>query len=150
MKESNPYEMSTDQSRFDVDQIHRFLASCSWAANIPRRVVEQSIKHSLCFGAFRGGEQVGFARAVTDYATFAYIADVFVAAGHRRRGVAKQLIRAMLDHPDLQGLRRIMLATEDAHGLYTRFGFKPLAHPEQYLTLHFPNVYRSDDKGPTQ
>ncbi|MBE0544381.1 MAG: GNAT family N-acetyltransferase [Verrucomicrobia bacterium] len=150
MKESNPYEISTDRRRFDVDQIHRFLSSCYWAANIPRCVVEQSIKHSLCFGAFCGGQQIGFARAITDYATFAYIADVFVVTEHRGRGVAKQLIRATLDHPDLQGLRRFLLATEDAHGLYARFGFKPLSHPEHYLSLHFPDVYRSADAGADQ
>ncbi|MCW5553743.1 MAG: GNAT family N-acetyltransferase [Verrucomicrobiae bacterium] len=150
MKASNPYEISTDRSRFDVDQIHRFLSSCYWATNIPRRVVERSIEHSLCFGAFCGGQQIGFARAITDYATFAYLADVFVVTEHRGRGVAQQLIRAILDHPDLQGLRRILLATEDAHGLYARFGFQPLSHPEHFLTLHFPDVYRSADAGPAQ
>jgi GNAT superfamily N-acetyltransferase len=147
MQASDPYEISTDRNRLDVEQIHRFLSSCYWAANIPRRVVERSIEHSLCFGAFCGNQQVGFARAITDHATFAYIADVFVIPEHRGRGVAKLLIRAIIEHPELQGLRRFLLATSDAHGLYARFGFQPLSHPEHYLTLHNPAVYTPDKTG---
>jgi GNAT superfamily N-acetyltransferase len=135
------YDISTSIDRFDIDLIHDFLRSCYWAKDIPRSVVEQSIKHSLCFGAFCGEQQVGFVRVITDRATFAYVADLFVIPAHRRRGVSKLLLRAILDHPQLQGLRRFLLATKDAHGLYRQFGFESLSHPEHYMTLHNPNVY---------
>jgi GNAT superfamily N-acetyltransferase len=135
------YEISTDTARFDVDLIHDFLRNSYWARNIPRTVVEKCIRGSLCFGAFAGGQQVGFARAITDRVTFAYLADVFVLPAHRGRGVARLLMRSILDHPDLQGLRRWLLATRDAHGLYARFGFQPLKEVENYMTLHNPDVY---------
>src|SRR5947209_7412157 len=132
------YEISSDPSRLDVDMIHAFLCNSYWARNIPRAVVEKSIRNSLCFGAFTGGRQVGFARAITDRAVFAYLADVFVLPEHRGRGVGRLLIQAILDHPDLQGLRRFLLATKDAHGLYARFGFEPLQESKNYLTIHNP------------
>jgi GNAT superfamily N-acetyltransferase len=135
------YEILTDPSRFDLDLIYDFLRSSYWARNIPRGVVEKCIQNSLCFGAFSEGQQVGFARAITDRATFAYLADVFVIPSHRGRDVAKLLIRAILDHPDLQGLRRFLLATQDAHGLYAKFGFQPLSHPEYFMSIHNPNIY---------
>ena len=137
------YEIVTERNRLDIAMIHGFLQSSYWAKNVPRSVVERSIEGSLCFGVFRGGQQVGFARVVTDFATMAYLADVFVVPEHRGRGISKMLIRAILDHPRLQGLRRFLLATQDAHGLYAQFGFKPLANPEHFMTLHNPNVYRS-------
>lgn len=136
------YLISTSKRRLDVTMIHRFLRSAYWAKDIPRKVVEQSIKHSFCFGAFCGGRQIGFGRVVTDFATFAYIADVFVLPEHRGRGVAKQILRAILGHPKLHGLRRFLLATADAHKLYAQFGFQPLAHPNHYLTIHQPDIYR--------
>lgn len=136
-----PYEITTDASRLDVDLIHRFLAGSYWAQNIPREVVERSIRHSLCFAAFCDCQQVGFARVVTDFATIAYIADVFVVPEHRNRGVAKRLMRAILAHPELQGLRRLLLATRDAHELYAQFGFKSLAHPEHFMSVHRPEAY---------
>jgi len=142
MQTSNPYEISTDKSRLNVDLIFDFLCSSYWARNIPRNVVEKFIQHSLCFGAFCDGQQIGFGRVVTDFTTFAYIADVFVVSEHRGRGVSKLLLRAMLEHPELQGLRRILLATQDAHGLYAQFGFQPLANAEHYMTIHNPDVYR--------
>jgi len=104
--------------------------------------VERSIEHSLCFGAFHGRRQAGFARVITDFATIAYIADVFVVPEHRGRGVSKLLLRAILAHPDLRRLRRLLLATRDAHGLYAQFGFKPLAHPEHFMTIHNPDIHR--------
>ena len=137
------YEISTERSRLDVSMIHGFLQASYWARNVPRSVVERSIEGSLCFGAFRGSQQVGFARVVTDFATMAYLADVFIVPEHRGRGISKMLMRAILDHPRLQGLRRFLLATQDAHGLYAQFGFKPLANPEHFMTLHNPTVYRS-------
>ena len=135
------YEISTDHARLDIDLIHNFLRSSYWARNIPRAVVEKSIHNSLCFGAYADGCQVGFARAITDRAVFAYLADVFVLTEHRGRGVGRLLIQAILDHPDLQGLRRLMLATKDAQGLYAKFGFEPLLETRNYMTIHNPNVY---------
>ena len=135
------YEISTEADRLDIDLIHQFLGSSYWAKNIPLRVVEESIKHSLCFGVYCAGNQVGFGRVISDYATFAYLADVFVVPHHRGRGLSKRLVRAMLDHPNLQGLRRILLATQDAHGLYAQFGFQPLTHPENVMTIANLNVY---------
>src|SRR4051794_16090263 len=121
------YEISTDANRFDIDLIHNFLRSSYWARNIPRAIVEKCIRNSLCFGAFGGQAQVAFARVITDRATFAYLADVFVVPECRGRGISRLLIRAILGHSDLQGLRRILLATQDAHGLYAKFGFQPLS-----------------------
>ncbi len=142
MQAPRHYEISTDRSRLDVALIHDFLRSSYWAQGIPRAVVERSIQHSLCFGAFLGGRQVGFARVISDFASIAYVADVFVVPEHRGRGISKLLMRAIIEHPDLHGLRRILLATRDAHGLYAQFGFEPLAHPEHFMTLHRPDVYR--------
>jgi GNAT superfamily N-acetyltransferase len=138
------YQISTDKRRFNVALIHDFLRSSYWAKDIPRSVVARSIRHSLCFGVFCRGKQVGFAKVITDRATFAYLADVFVVQEHRGRGVGKMLISRILAHRELQGLRRIMLATADAHGLYTPFGFKPLVHTEQYMTIAFPGVYQKN------
>ncbi|MGZ4811050.1 MAG: GNAT family N-acetyltransferase [Thermoanaerobaculia bacterium] len=130
------YTITTDKSMLDIDLIHRFLASESyWAKNRPRDVVERSIENSLCFAAFDGGEQVGFARVITDYATFAYVADVFVVVTHRGRGVSKELMRAMREHPQLQRLRRWHLVTTDAHGLYRQFGFRELESPQKHMEI---------------
>ena len=143
---SNPipvqYEVSTDQARFDVGLVHSFLSSSYWAANMPRKVLEKSIRHALCFGVFVDGKHVAFARVITDYATFAYLSDLFVIPGHRGQGVSKLLMRSILDHPELQGLRRFVLATKDAHGLYAQFGFKPLSNPDDFMTIHNPDVYK--------
>lgn len=135
------YEISTDKARFDVEAIHAFLARTYWSPGVPRTVVERAIEHSLCFGVFHDGVQVGFARAVTDRATFAYLSDVYLLEAHRGRGVARRLVAAIMAHPDLQGLRRIMLATRDAHGLYAKFGFRPLAAPDRMMEVHRPDVY---------
>jgi GNAT superfamily N-acetyltransferase len=143
MNPAPDYEISTERDRLDLDLIHDFLRTSYWAPGIPRSVVEKSIEHSLCFGAFSDGRQVGFARVVTDYATFAYVADVFVVPEHRGRGVSKLMLRAILDHPELQGLRRFLLGTLDAHGLYAQFGFEPLPDPERFMTIHRPDVYRT-------
>ncbi len=137
----NTYDLSFDPARLDRAAIHAFLAQSYWSPGIPRAVVEKAIEHSLCIGLFYQGEQVGFARAVTDRATFAYLADVFVLEAHRGRGQAKRMIDALLGHPDLQGLRRVMLATRDAHALYAPFGFRPLAKPERLMEKHLPDVY---------
>jgi GNAT superfamily N-acetyltransferase len=125
-----------DRARLDVAMIHRYLSEESyWARGISRERVERALAHSHCFGAYDGDVQVAFARVVTDYATFAYLADVFVLPSHRGRGVSKQLIAAILAHPELQGLRRWHLVTYDAQGLYAQFGFMPLDLPERHMML---------------
>jgi GNAT superfamily N-acetyltransferase len=134
-------EISTDPHRLDRAMIHGFLASSYWARNIPLSVVEKSIEHSLCFGAYADNRQVGFARVITDSATFAYLADVFVVPDQRGCGIASRLLHAVMHHETLQGLRRWMLATKDAHALYARFGFQPLSSPADFMTVHQPGIY---------
>ena len=135
-------EVDTDRSRLDVALVHDFLCRSSyWAHGISLEVVRRSIDHSLCFGVYDQGVQVGFARLVTDRATFAYLADVFVVESHRGRGVGKLLMDAIVGHPEVQGLRRWLLGTRDAHGLYSQYGFRPLAAPERFMERHDPHVY---------
>jgi GNAT superfamily N-acetyltransferase len=120
--------------RIDVDVVHRYLSEESyWAKGIAREIVERSIAHSFCFGAFNGDAQIAFARVITDFATFAYLADVFVLESHRGRGIAKELMAAIVAHPRLQGLRRWHLETRDAHGLYEQYGFEALDAPERHM-----------------
>ena len=133
--------VDTDKTRLDVDVIHAFLRESYWAAGIPRHVVERSIEGSLCFGVYVDGAQAGFARIISDYATFAYLADVFVLDAFRGRGLSKRLMEAIIGHPRLQGLRRWSLATRDAHGLYAQFGFTPLSNPARYMERADPTVY---------
>lgn len=135
--------VSTDPERLDIDVVHGFLTRSYWAAGVPREVVARSIPHSLCFGLYEWERQVGFARVVTDRATYAYLADVFVLESHRGRGLSAWLMEAILAHPDLQGLRRFSLATKDAHGLYARFGFTALGAPERHMEILRPDVYRA-------
>jgi len=138
------FQISTDQSRFDVPLIYRYLSEQStWAVGISRSLVERALENSLCFGGFLDGRQIAFARVITDYATFANLADVFVIPQYRGRGYGKQLIAAVMRHPSLQRLRRFMLATNDAHSLYARFGFTPLQEPETLMERYFPNIYVS-------
>jgi GNAT superfamily N-acetyltransferase len=130
------YEVSTDRARLDLETIHRFLSNeAYWSPGVARQVVERSVERSMCFGVYRGDEQVGFARVVTDGATFAWLADVFIVSGHRGRGLGKRLVAAVLQHPDLQGLRRWMLGTADAHELYRRFGFSELQDVDRFMAL---------------
>lgn len=138
------FTISTDRSRLDVAMIHDYLANRSyWATGIPLVIVEKSLEHSLCFGVYEAGKQVGFARVVSDYATFAYLADVFILENYRGRGLAKWLMQTIVDHPELQGLRRWSLATRDAHSLYARYGFVNLKNPERWMEKPNPGVYRS-------
>ena len=130
--------ISTDPARLDFDVIHEFLSQSYWATGIPRDLMRRAVDHSLCFGAFDGDRQVGFARVISDQATFAYVSDVFVLESHRGRGVGKQLMAAIMAHPDLQGLRRWTLATRDAHGLYRQFGFDDPRHPERLMEILGP------------
>ena len=134
-------EISADPKRLDVKAIHAFLSASYWSPGIPLATVQRAVENSVCVGAYAAGVQVGFARVVTDKATFAYLADVYVLEAHRRRGISKQMMEVLLQLPELQGLRRMMLATRDAHSLYERFGFKPLAAPARFMERHNPNVY---------
>ncbi|WP_160716551.1 GNAT family N-acetyltransferase [Chitinophaga solisilvae] len=134
--------VSTDKSKLDTAVIYDYLAHESyWSQNIPRSVVEKSLQGSLCFGLYHHQQQVGFARLITDYATFAYLADVFVLEAYRGRGLSKFLMRCIIAHPDVAGLRRIMLVTSDAHGLYEQFGFTGIPNPEKMMQLHKPDIY---------
>ena len=134
--------LSTDPARLDLDVIHGFLTNSYWAKGIPLETVARSIEHSLCFGVYDGsGAQVGFARVVSDSATMAYLGDVFVLESHRGRGLGKWMMECIMQHPTLQGLRRWILLTRDAHGLYSQFGFTPLKAPERYMERHRPDVY---------
>lgn len=135
------YEISTDPARLDVDAIHAFLTQSYWSPGIPRATVARAIANSLCFGVFSQGQQVGFARVITDRTTFAYLCDVYVLEAHRGHGLAQQLMEHVMQHPDLQGLRRMMLATLDAHGLYAKYGFTALSAPERIMEVVRPNVY---------
>ena len=134
-------ELSFDRARIDVEAAHAFLSKSSWARDIPIATLRKALENSLCIAAFVDRQQVGVARAVTDYATFAYIADVYVLDAHRGRGISRQMIAAVLAHPQMQGLRRLMLVTRDAHGLYEKFGFTALAHPTRVMERHRPDVY---------
>jgi GNAT superfamily N-acetyltransferase len=136
------YTLSTDPAKLDLTLTHEFLSQQAyWSRGIPYEVFARSVEHSLSFGVYFDGRQVGFARVITDYATFAYIGDVFILEEYRRRGLGKWLMECMKDHPDLQGLRRWMLATRDAHSLYSQFGFEPLSHPERIMEIFDPEVY---------
>lgn len=131
---TNDYIIDTDKSRLDVPLIHQFLSQESyWALNIPLEIVERSIANSLCFGVYQQTQQVGFARVITDQATFAYLSDVFILPEHRGKGLSKLLVQTISDWPTLQGLRRWMLATNDAHRLYEQFGFTALDQPNLYM-----------------
>jgi len=139
MPDRSAIEVSTDPDRLDRELIHEFLSRESyWALGVARETVDRAIDRSLPFGAYADGRQVGFARAVPDAATFAWIADVFVVRPHRGRGVGRRLVEVVLAHPDVRGARNVLLGTADAHGLYERFGFRPLAQPERYLNLRRP------------
>jgi GNAT superfamily N-acetyltransferase len=136
--------MSTNHSLLDLDVIHGFLTNCYWAKGIPRDVVATSIENSLCFGVYTGtSDQVGFARVVSDLATVAYLGDVFVLESHRGRGLGKWMMEGIMQYPALQNLRRWILLTQDAHRLYSQFGFTPLKNPERYMELHRPQVYET-------
>jgi len=140
--EMGRFLISTDRSKLDVDVIHRFLARSYWAAEIPRETVARSIEHSLCFGVYDNASQIGFARVISDFATYAYVADVFILEPYRERGLGKELMASIMAHRDLQGLRRWSLGTRDAHGLYAQFGFKPVDNPSPIMMeIVIPEIY---------
>lgn len=135
------YSVTADRSRIDVDAVHAFLTRSFWARGIAKALVEKSIEHSLCFGVFDGPAQVAFARVVTDYATYAYLCDVYVLEEYRGRGLGKWMIDFVMTHPELQGVRRFQLVTRDAHGLYSRFGFKTPDNPERHMEIFRDGIY---------
>ena len=137
------FTVTTDRARLNEELIHQFLSRSYWAEGIPRETLARAMRNSLCFGLLAGSQQIGFARVITDSATFAYLADVFILEPYRGRGLAKFLMESIMKHPQLQGLRRWMLATRDAHSLYRKFGFIPLAKPDRFMELHNPNVYKT-------
>jgi GNAT superfamily N-acetyltransferase len=139
------YLISDDRALLDVAAIHAFLSRSYWAAGVPRDVVARSLEGSLCIGIYTDPaprEQVGLVRVISDYATFAYLCDVYVLEAHRGRGLSKAALRTYESHPRLQNLRRQHLLTQDAHGLYAQFGFQPLAQPDRHMEKRDPDVYR--------
>ncbi len=138
----NNFVLSTDKEKLDIDFIHHFLSVESyWAKDIPLHTVKKSIENSFCVGIYENNQQVGFARVITDYATFGYLADVFVNPKYRSLGLSKLMMEYIINHPDLQGFRRWLLATSDAHGLYEKYGFKMLGKPERMMEISKPTIY---------
>ena len=135
------YVVSTDRARIDVAAVHAYLSQSYWSPGIPADVIRRGIAGAICFGIYRGRDQVGFARVITDRATYAYLADVFVVESHRGRGLAKWMMEVIMSHPDLQGLRRFSLSTRDAHGLYAQFGFEPVGNPDRQMEIMRRNIY---------
>lgn len=138
------FAITTEKDFFNVEYIHAFLSKSYWAEGIPIETVQKSIENSLCFGVFHLGRQIGFARVITDKATFGYLADVFIDEAYRGQGLSKWLMEEILNHPDLQGFRRMMLATKDAHGLYAQFGFVPLTYTDRWMHIHHPDRYKKE------
>ncbi len=140
------YEISTEKNRLELNVIHKYLCEeAYWCKGIPLDTLTKGIEHSCCFGLYFHKNQIGFARAVTDYATFAYLADVFVLPEHRGRGLSKSLVQTIMEYPELQGLRRWVLGTKDAHGLYAKYaGFTVLKEPSMFMERHFPDIYKNE------
>ena len=137
------FTISTDKEKLDIDVIHSFLSRTYWAEGISKEIIRRSIEGSLCFGVFENDNQVGFARMITDNATFAYLADVFIIEEYRGRGLSKWLMEVIMSHPDLKGLRRMILATKDAHELYKKFGFTLLNNVDRWMHIHHPDIYKA-------
>jgi GNAT superfamily N-acetyltransferase len=142
----NGFTVSTDREKLDRDAIHRFLAESYWARGIPRDVVDRSIENSVCFGLYAEEKMIGFARVISDAATFGYLSDVFVLPSHRGRGLATWFMEVVMGHPDFRGIRRWMLATADAHGLYRKVGFTQLSKPERIMEKLLPEAYGRRDE----
>ena len=136
------FYISTEKEKMDIDVIHSFLTRSYWAEGISKEIVRRSIEGALCFGVFENDKQIGFARMITDRATFAYLADVFIIEEFRGLGLSKWLMEVIMSYPDLQGLRRMMLATRDAHELYKKFGFTLLNNVDRWMHIHNPDVYK--------
>jgi len=136
------YTISTDKSKLDISVIHGFLSTSYWAEEIPSEIVEKSIENSLCFGVYNGNTQIGFARVISDYTTFAYLADVFIVEEERGKGLSKWLMECILKHEQLQGLRNFCLLTRDAQSLYAPFGFENLAKPKNFMAIKKDDFYK--------
>jgi N-acetylglutamate synthase-like GNAT family acetyltransferase len=137
------YKISSNKSDLDFNVVHAFISNTYWAKGIPVETMQKAIDHALCFGVFTDqNEQVGFARVITDSATFAYLSDVFIVDAHRGKGLSKWLMKKILAHPDLQNLRRFVLVTQDAQGLYEQFGFDAVSHPDDYMEKWIPDIYQ--------
>jgi GNAT superfamily N-acetyltransferase len=138
------YSVSTDKNKLDLSLIHEFLSTQAyWCLNIPFATVKRSVDNSFCFGVYQGDKQVGFARVITDFATIAYLGDVFILPEHRGQGLSKLLVAEIMAHPDLQGMRRWILLTGDAHELYRQYGWKPIVNPNLYMEVANPDVYKA-------
>lgn len=135
------FEVSTDPARIQAEMVHEFLANSYWAKGIPMTTLRRSIENSICFGLYFSSQQIGFARVISDCATFAYLADVFILPAYRGRGLSKWLMECILAHPDLQGLRRWVLVTRDAHRLYVNYGFTTMKNPQRWMEIHDPDIY---------
>lgn len=136
------YLVSTDKSKLNISIIHSYLSRSYWAENIPKEIVAKAIENSLCFGVYNGNKQIGFARVISDYATFAYLADVFILEEERGKGLSKFLMECILKHKNLQGLRNFCLMTKDAHSLYARYGFKNIPQPENFMANKIEGIYK--------
>jgi len=141
MHNSN-FSISTNKSKLDLAMIHNFLKNSYWSEDIPVAVVEKSIANSFGFGVYEDSKQVGFARVITDYTTFAYLGDVFILEGYRGQGLGKLLVKSILEHPEVQGVRKWLLGTRDAHELYRQYGFQNLARPDVYMEISNPKIYK--------
>ncbi|NQZ07831.1 MAG: GNAT family N-acetyltransferase [Algicola sp.] len=137
------YLISTDKVLLDFELIYQFISTSYWAKGIPKETLQKALDGSLCFGLYHDGKQIGLSRMITDNATFAYLADVFVLEEYRGKGLSKWMMECVLAHPSLQGLRRIMLATADAHGLYEKYGFTAISMPEMLMQIHRPDAYNN-------
>ena len=145
--EKDGFIISTDKLKLDIVSIHQYLyREAYWCKNVPLEIVKRTIEGSVCFGMYHNDRQVGFARVITDNASFGYLADVFIINEYRGRGLSKWLMQCILGHPELQGFRSWLLGTRDAHGLYSQFGFKPLEHPERFMRLGLITEYPSTDE----
>jgi predicted GNAT family N-acyltransferase len=136
------YTISTDKSKLDLDIIHGFLSHSYWAESIPLSIVKKAIENSLCFGVYRDDQQIGFARVISDYATFAYLADVFIIESERGNKLSVWLMQCILEHSELQGLRNFCLMTQDAHSLYEKFGFKNIPKPQNFMAKKIDDIYK--------
>ncbi|MFZ4712212.1 MAG: GNAT family N-acetyltransferase [Bacteriovoracaceae bacterium] len=140
-KKRDNFLISTNQELLDLNQTHQMIAESYWATNIPKDIFERSVRNSLCFGLYDVNMQIGFARVITDYATFAYLGDVFITSKYRGMGLSKWLMDSIMEHPDLQGLRRFCLGTKDAHGLYEKYGFESISNPKNWMEIKIPDIY---------